>query len=83
MTYWNAEAIRAYAPAAVGWCLATCGWLRWEQLRTDQQAQSLLPVLQWGVTVMLLATLGGIVAISVMRWRAGRQATREHRPHPR
>lgn len=72
MTPWNRAVIGAYAPAFVGWVLALAGWLRLEQLRSDLQAQALVPALQWGVSVALLATLGGILATSVRLWRAGR-----------
>lgn len=37
----------------------------------------LVPVVQWGVALMLLVTLGCIVAASVMIWRAGRRDARQ------
>ncbi|WMJ69606.1 hypothetical protein [Stenotrophomonas sp. 24(2023)] len=73
MPPWNRDVLAAYAPAVVGWVLALAGWLRLEQLRTDLQAQALVPALQWGVCVALLATLGGILATSARLWRAGRR----------
>lgn len=79
MTFWNLSAVRAYAPAIVGWSLALSGWLRLEQLRNDQQARMLVPVVQWGVAVMLLVTLGCIVAASVTIWRARRGDTQQRR----
>jgi len=77
MTSWNLSAVRAYAPAVVGWSLALSGWLRLEQLRNDQQARMLVPVVQWGVALMLLVTLGCIVATSLVLWRAGRRDARQ------
>lgn len=77
MTSWSLSAVRAYAPAVVGWSLALSGWLRLEQLRHDQQARMLVPVVQWGVAVMLLVTLGCIVATSLVLWRAGRRDARQ------
>ena len=76
MTAWNLEAVRAYAPALVGWWLAVAGWLRLEQLRTDLHAQALVAALQWGVAAMLLLTFGCIVATSLVLWRAGRRRLR-------
>ncbi|MBO1748282.1 hypothetical protein Q0S19_12285 [Stenotrophomonas indicatrix] len=77
MTSWNLSAVRAYAPAVVGWSLALSGWLRLEQLRNDQQARMLVPVVQWGVALMLLVTLGCIVVTSLVLWRAGRRDARQ------
>jgi len=77
MKSWNLSAVRAYAPAVVGWSLALSGWLRLEQLRHDQQARMLVPVVQWGVALMLLVTLGCIVATSLVLWRAARRDARQ------
>lgn len=72
MSNWNPSALGAYAPAIVGWWLALAGCLRLEELRGDQHAQALLPVLQWGVVALLALTLACIVAASVVLWRGGR-----------
>ena len=69
MSRWNTQIVGAYAPAGIGWLLALAGGLRLEQLRIDPLAQALVPVLQWGVTAVLLATLGWIVAASAALWR--------------
>ncbi|HYQ21776.1 hypothetical protein [Stenotrophomonas sp.] len=73
MSRWKTHIAGAYAPACIGWLLALAGGLRLEQLRVDPMAQSLVPVLQWGVSVVLLATLGWIVAASAALWRNGRR----------
>ncbi|WP_416057252.1 hypothetical protein [Stenotrophomonas maltophilia] len=72
MNRWKRNVAGAYAPACIGWLLALAGGLRLEQLRIDPLAQSLVPVLQWGVAAALLATLGCIVAASTALWRTGR-----------
>ncbi|AWH53800.1 hypothetical protein C1924_11760 [Stenotrophomonas sp. ESTM1D_MKCIP4_1] len=73
MSRWNPHVAGAYAPACIGWLLALAGGLRLEQLRIDPLAQSLVPVLQWGVTVVLLVTLGWIIAASATLWRKARR----------
>ena len=37
----------------------------------------LVPVVQWGVALMLLVTLGCIVATSLVLWRAARRDARQ------
>lgn len=75
MTFWTPIAVRAYAPAIVGWWLAVAGGLRLEELRLDPRAQLLVPALQWSVGGLLLLTFGAIVAASVVLWRAGRRVS--------
>jgi len=74
MSRWNTHIVGAYAPASIGWLLALAGGLRLEQLRADPLAQSLVPVLQWGVASALLATLACIIGASAVLWRNGRSA---------
>lgn len=78
MTVCNPVAMRAYAPAMVGWCLALAACLRAEQLRGDLHAQALLPVLQGGAVALLVFTLSCIGAASIVLWRAGRKEVRPH-----
>ncbi|KAF1012854.1 MAG: hypothetical protein GAK31_03941 [Stenotrophomonas maltophilia] len=73
MSRWNTHVVGAYAPACIGWLLALAAGLRLEQLRPDPLAQSLVPVLRWGVASALLVTLVCIVAASVLLWRSGRR----------
>jgi hypothetical protein len=73
MITWNRNAVAAYAPAMIGWCLALAGGLRLEQLRDDRLAQAVLPVLHGGVVALLVLTLACTVAASVVLWRGGRR----------
>lgn len=73
MITWNRNAIAAYAPAMVGWCLALASGLRLEQVRDDRLAQAMLPLLHGSVVASLLLTLACTVAASVLLWRGGRR----------
>lgn len=72
MMAWNRNAVAAYAPAMVGWCLALAGWLRLEQLRGDLHAQALLPVVEGGVVASLVMTLACTLLASAVLWRGNR-----------
>ena len=74
MKVWSPVAVRAYAPAMVGWCLALAASLRLEEVRDDLHAQALLPVLQGGAIALLVFTLSCIGAASIVLWRTGRNA---------
>ncbi|MFL0338521.1 hypothetical protein [Stenotrophomonas maltophilia] len=76
MISWNRNAVAAYAPAMVGWCLALASGLRLEQLRDDHLALAMLPALRAGVVVLLVLTLACTVLASVLPWRAGRPSRR-------
>ncbi|UXB18622.1 hypothetical protein K7566_13470 [Stenotrophomonas maltophilia] len=69
-------AVRAFAPALVGWCLALAAGLRLEEVREDRLAQAMLPVLQASVVALLALTLACTVAASLVLWRHRR---RDHR----
>ncbi|HDS1103616.1 hypothetical protein ACK1O1_12105 [Stenotrophomonas maltophilia] len=71
MISWNRNAVAAYAPAMVGWCLALASGLRLEQLRDDRLAQAMLPLLHKGVVASLVLTLACTVVASVLLWRGG------------
>lgn len=71
MINWNRNAVAAYAPAMVGWCLALASGLRLEQLRDDHLAQAILPLLHGGVVASLVLTLACTVVASVLLWRGG------------
>lgn len=72
MNFCDSAAIRAFAPALVGWCLTSAACLRLEQLRDDLRAQAVLPILQGGALVLLVVTLACICVASVVLWKAGR-----------
>ena len=72
MRFWTPDALRAFAPAMVGWWLAVAACLRLEQLHGDARAQALLPTLQGGVVVLLILTLRAIVVACVLLWRSRR-----------
>lgn len=78
MKVWNPVAMRAYAPAMVGWCLALAACLRLEEVRDDLHAQALLPVLQGGSIALLVFTLSCIGGASIVLWRAGRKEVPPH-----
>lgn len=81
MVSWNRNAVAAYAPAMVGWCLALASGLRLEQVRDDRLAQAMLPVLHGSVVASLLLTLACTVAASAMLWRASRPPRRTTAGH--
>ncbi|QDL28518.1 hypothetical protein EGM71_12465 [Stenotrophomonas maltophilia] len=89
MISWNRNAVAAYAPAMVGWCLALASGLRLEQVRDDRLAQAMLPLLHGSVVASLLLTLACTVAASVLLWRGadrdrggGIDAGATAAPHP-
>jgi len=76
MKVWNPVAMRAYAPALVGWCLALAAGLRLEEVREDCLALAMLPVLQGSVLALLGLTLACTMVASLVLWRHRR---RDHR----